>query len=383
MQAIILAGGFGTRLRKVVSDRPKPMAIVNGRPFLEYILDNLIKAGFTSVVFAVGYMHEFIEDYFQNNYKGMDIKYSVEVEALGTGGCIMQALKYTTDEYVYVMNGDTYFDIDFKKLKTSKDIMIACKYMENFDRYGEVVINSNNRILAFNEKQPKDKGFINGGIYVLNRNVFDRFNLDKKFSLETDFFNPHMTDLYIEAYKSCDYFMDIGIPEDYLKFIKDMQPKALFLDRDGVINYDYGHVYKIEDFKFMPDIFEICRKYEEAGYKIIVISNQAGIAKGMYTKVDLDKLDLYMKNEFKKQGINILDSFYCPHKSEDNCDCRKPKPGLLFQARDKYYINLLESTLIGDKISDLEAGYNAGIKDLYFKKGKYEETPVEFEYKVI
>lgn len=159
--------------------------------------------------------------------------------------------------------------------------------------------------------------------------------------------------------------------------------KALFLDRDGVINVDYGHVYKIEEFDLYDEIFNICRKYQSLGYLIIVISNQAGIAKGYYTNEDLIKIDKYMKDVFEKNGIRITDSFYCPHKDEDNCNCRKPKPGLILMAKEKYDIDLEESILIGDKMSDLRAGYVSGIKNLFFKKGRYEEEKVSFKYKVL
>lgn len=159
--------------------------------------------------------------------------------------------------------------------------------------------------------------------------------------------------------------------------------KALFLDRDGVINIDYGHVYKIDEFKVYDGIYDICKKYQELGYLIIVISNQAGIGKGLYEKQDLTILDSYMKNLFSEEGITITDSFYCPHKPSDDCSCRKPKPGLIYMAKEKYNINLEKSVLIGDKMSDLEAGYNAGIKELYFHKSRYEEYEVPFKYQYI
>ena len=384
MQAIILAGGFGTRLRSVVNDRPKPMADVNGNPFLSYLLDKLVLEGFNKVVFAVGYMHEYIENYYKDKYKTLDIKYSLEDEPLGTGGCIKKALNYIDEDYAYVLNGDTYFDIDLRDIKKDSDVTIACRYFDNFSRYGKVVIDENSRILKFREKEPNQSGYINGGIYLFKKNIFDSFELADKFSLESDFFTKYIDKLDIKAFKSSDYFMDIGIPEDYFKFCQDIKKsKALFLDRDGVINEDYGHVYQIEKFDFLPEIFDICKKYQSDGYKIIVISNQAGIAKGLYSQKDLDILDKYMKDEFKNRGIDILDSFYCPHKDEDNCSCRKPKPGLIFMARDKYDIDLSRSVLIGDKMSDLEAGFNAGIRKLYFKKGRYQEKEEKFSYEII
>lgn len=222
MEAIILAGGFGTRLQSVVSDVPKPMAPVNGIPFLEYILKLLKKHGFNRIIMAVGYKSEVIINYFGNKYLDMEILYSNEDYPLGTGGCIKKALELVSDEYVYIINGDTYFDVNLSNMKTKKDIMIACKYMSNFDRYGKVII-ENNRIVKFQEKMPNQTGYINGGIYLFKKNIFDGFNLNEKFSLEVDFFEKYINELYIEPFLSDDYFIDIGIPDDYKKFQEDLR----------------------------------------------------------------------------------------------------------------------------------------------------------------
>ncbi len=159
--------------------------------------------------------------------------------------------------------------------------------------------------------------------------------------------------------------------------------KALFLDRDGVINEDYGHVYKIEDFHLIPGILDLCKKYQDQGYLIIVISNQAGVAKGLYTAHDLDVIDKYMKEQFLAHDITITDSYYCLHHPDENCSCRKPKPGLILKAKNEHDIDLTSSILIGDKMSDLEAGFNAGINNLYFKKSRYPEEKVPFSYSKI
>lgn len=159
--------------------------------------------------------------------------------------------------------------------------------------------------------------------------------------------------------------------------------RALFLDRDGVINVDYGHVYKKSEFDFVPGIFDFVKKYYQMGYIIIVVSNQAGVAKGLYTKDDLAIIDDYMKKQFLANGIEIKDSFYCIHHPDENCDCRKPKPGLFNLAKEKYDIKMDESIMIGDKMSDLEAAHLAGVKSLVFFKGKYPAMNAPFKYKVI
>lgn len=223
MQAIILAGGFGTRLQGVVKDVPKPMApIGDNKPFLLYLLRQLKKYNFTKVVMAVGYLHEVIEDFFGNEYDGIEIIYSLENEPLGTGGCIKKALEYIDDEYVYIINGDTYFDVDLNDMKTNKDAMIACKYLEDFSRYGKVAI-EDGRIIRFEEKKEHQTGYINGGIYLFKKSIFDGYNMPTKFSLEKDFYEVYLDNIYIEAYLSNDYFMDIGIPSDYYQFIEDFK----------------------------------------------------------------------------------------------------------------------------------------------------------------
>jgi D-glycero-D-manno-heptose 1,7-bisphosphate phosphatase len=143
--------------------------------------------------------------------------------------------------------------------------------------------------------------------------------------------------------------------------------KALFLDRDGVINIDKGYVHKIEDFEFIEGIFDLCKSYQDKGYLIIVITNQAGIARGYYTEEDFLKLSEWMKKEFAKRNVIITDIFYCPHHPDftGECECRKPKPGMILKAAKKYNIDLSESILIGDKITDIEAGKRAGIRFNY------------------
>ncbi len=383
MQAIILSGGFGTRLRSVVSDLPKPMANVLGKPFLEYILDELNDYHFDKVVLAVGYKKEAIMDYFGNSYKNIKLVYSIEDEPLGTGGCIKKALSYIDDPYVFILNGDTMFKIDFIKMAKLNCLSIACKHLYNFDRYGEVKI-SNQKIIGFLEKTYVQQGYINGGIYYMPKNIFDAYQLPTKFSLEKDFFEKYMKELNIQAFLSDDYFIDIGIPEDYLKAQEDFKKKkALFLDRDGIINIDYGHVHTIEQFKFTDFIFDLCKKYQEKGYLIIIITNQAGIGKGLYPESDTIKLNQYVIDEFKKRDINISKIYYCPHKPEDHCSCRKPEPGLFIKAIKEFNIDSSESIAIGDKLSDLEAAYKAGVKQLYFRKTNYDEYPVEFHYNYI
>ncbi|MDX2331759.1 D-glycero-D-manno-heptose 1-phosphate guanosyltransferase [Campylobacter hepaticus] len=218
MQAIILCGGLGTRLKSVISGIPKPMAPVNDKPFLEFIFKYLKKQDIKEIILAVSYKYEIIQEYFKDEFLGIKIKYSIEKEPLGTGGAIKQALNFIKDK-TYVLNGDTFFDIDLSKLKLNQSrICFALKYMQDFDRYGAVELDDRQFIKSFKEKEFLKQGLINGGIYLISKTIFEDFILEDKFSFET-FLQNNYKNLNARAEIFKDYFIDIGIPEDYKKFI--------------------------------------------------------------------------------------------------------------------------------------------------------------------
>jgi len=222
-EAIVLAGGFGTRLKSVVSDVPKPMAPINNKPFLEYILNYLQKNEINRVILSVGYKWEIIKNYFGDRFKNIELVYSIEDKPLGTGGAIKKALDLVKNKEIFVLNGDTFFDIKLQsmELEDSK-ILIALKKMINVDRYGAVKIDDNNYITSFVEKQFFKECFINGGIYLLKENIFDGFDLDEKFSFE-DFLSKNFKKLKAKGSVFNDYFIDIGIPEDYKRAQEDLK----------------------------------------------------------------------------------------------------------------------------------------------------------------
>ncbi|EAJ4679059.1 D-glycero-D-manno-heptose 1-phosphate guanosyltransferase [Campylobacter coli] len=219
MQAIILCGGLGTRLKSVIKDIPKPMAPINDKPFLEFIFEYLKKQGIKEVILAVSYKYEVIKEYFKDEFLGIKIKYSIEKEPLGTGGAIKEALKFIKNE-AYVLNGDTFFGIDLSKLKLNgSKICLALKQMNDFDRYGTVNVDEQGIVTSFEEKVFKKQGLINGGVYLLKKDIFNNFSLERKFSFE-EFLQENYKTLKIQTQIFDDYFIDIGIPEDYIKFIK-------------------------------------------------------------------------------------------------------------------------------------------------------------------
>ncbi len=234
MQAILLCGGMGTRLRSVVSDRPKPMADICGKPFLQYLLEMLRDKGITEVIFALGYMGEMIEEYFQDGSAlGIKIRYSYEEVPLGTGGAIRNALPQILEEEVLVLNADTYFPMDYEGLlrfhqENAGDFSLATRAVPDISRYGAVRRDPAGRILAWNEKlgdgaQKPLAGEINGGIYVMKKSLIAEIPEGKQ-SLEQDCIPKWLSEgKRIFGLPFHGYFMDIGIPEDYRQFISDVE----------------------------------------------------------------------------------------------------------------------------------------------------------------
>lgn len=219
-EAIILAGGLGTRLRSVVSDLPKCMAPVAGKPFLHYVIDHLQKQGVNKFIFSIGYKSESIIEYLKDQYSTLNIQYAIENTPLGTGGAIKLACKKTTEKNVLVLNGDTLFKIDVNVLSTlhaqwKADCTLCLKPMKNFDRYGLVELDDENIVLSFKEKQFYEAGFINGGVYALHASSFLRESLPEIFSFEKDYLEKFYIKRKIAGIVQDEYFIDIGIPEDY------------------------------------------------------------------------------------------------------------------------------------------------------------------------
>jgi D-glycero-alpha-D-manno-heptose 1-phosphate guanylyltransferase len=221
MEAIVLAGGLGTRLRGVVDDVPKPMAPVHGRPFLGFVLDQLVDAGFETVILAVGYRHEAIRTYFGENYRGLALLYSVESEPLGTGGAMRLACVQATTCDVFVLNGDTYLELDFRAMQDAHArakalLSLALCQVPDVARYGALEV-SEGIVRGFREKGRSGPGWINGGIYVLGSELRDRFPSHGAFSFEQEVLAPQVESIRPLAFATSGLFIDIGIPEDYAR----------------------------------------------------------------------------------------------------------------------------------------------------------------------
>lgn len=381
MEAIVLAGGFGTRLKDCLEDIPKPLAPIGGSPFICRILDYLYANGVHRVIISTGYLAEKIENTIGNRYKGMTVAYSREDSPLGTGGGIKKALGKCTEDDIVVVNGDSFFDVDIFRMKKFHDesgypLTLAAKHIENAYRSGLLNF-KNGKLCGFLENGVAPSGYINGGVYFIKRTLLDCVTEDK-FSFENKILASG--DYEIGVYESNGYFIDIGIPESYKlaekekdNLISKRTRYAVFVDRDGTINKDTVHLFRKEEFEFLPDADKAISDLKKKGYLVIVITNQAGIAKGLYKAEDVDILHDYIDSVLQKNHSVITDGYYyCPHHPEAvvdelrlECECRKPKPALILNAVEDFRkigitIDLNGSFTIGNRISDVLAGINAG-----------------------
>ena len=374
-EAIVLAGGFGTRLAHVVPDVCKPMAPVAGRPFLRYIMDQLDGARFDRAMVADGYRREQIEDFFGAAYRGLQVEYSPEDEPLFTGGAVKQALAKCHNDWVFVLNGDTWLDVDFAAMEAvaagapaSVQAVIAVKRMRDFERYGTVDVDACGLITAFHEKQPCADGLINAGIYLIRRAALSA--MPKRFSLENDFFEKVVAAGALVACECGGGFIDIGVPEDYELAQTMLAPlakcwKLAMFDRDGTINVDTGHLHEIEKLELIPGtVREMARYAADPEYKVVVVTNQAGIAKGLYTEADMRTLHRYMEDELEKLGARVDAWYFCQHHPDftGECRCRKPAPGMLLSAMRDFDADAADCVMYGDKPSDEAAAKAAGVR---------------------
>ncbi len=228
--AIILAGGRGTRLKTIISDLPKPMAPIMNVPFLTYQLNYLKHFGIKKVILSVGYLSEKIIAHYNQSFENISIEYSIEKNPLGTGGGIRMAMSNLNEDLVLILNGDSFFDLNLEQfynlhLEQKAEFSLALRYVNNSERYGNIEFNSTHQITSFIEKnQLNQSGYINAGVYILSKKLYlQNTKPDINFSIEKDFFEKQLNQLIIKGFEFKDYFIDIGIPEDYLKAQDDFK----------------------------------------------------------------------------------------------------------------------------------------------------------------
>jgi D-glycero-alpha-D-manno-heptose 1-phosphate guanylyltransferase len=388
-EAIILAGGLGTRLRAAVPDLPKCMAPVAGRPFLFYVINYLRSQGIEKFIFSLGHMHEVIEKYLEEQFPTLNYLNSIESEPLGTGGAILLALESSTEENILITNGDTLFKIDLSSIENlhiskDADATLALKPMSNFDRYGAVELTSEGRIQNFYEKQFRDTGNINGGIYLLRKNRFLDEKWPTKFSFEKEFLESGRFQIFGDVQD--EYFIDIGVPGDYSKAQEDLILPAfnltnidkswtIFIDRDGVINNEIkgDYVRNWDQFVFYDGAREAFQTFQQKFGQIIIVSNQRGVGKGLMSEADLANIHVNMQKEIETFGGRIDKIYYCTSTDLFHPD-RKPNPGIAFRARREMPgIDLARSIMVGNKPSDMLFGRNAGMFTVFIKSTNPEQ----------
>ena len=382
MEAIVLAGGLGTRLRSVLGEVPKCLAPVAGKPFLEYLLGALSRAGVSCVVFSVGHLREQVMAYVDSRSWPFQVAYAVETTPLGTGGGIRLALSKCLEDKVLVVNGDTLFDVDIPALPFEAPVTLALKPLRNFSRYGTVELGADGKVSAFREKAPCREGLINGGVYALRRSLLPLAHLPEKFSFETDVLQPLSCSGQVAGVVQDGYFIDIGIPEDYARAQQELPEwealakasekvlasgaRYLFLDRDGVINrlrpHDYVKTW--EEFVFLPGALTALRKWAGAFARIVLVTNQRGVGKGLMTEADLEEIHRRMAAEIFRAG-GRLDAIYVCTALSDQDPRRKPQPGLFRDAcRDFPEITPGESVMLGDTPSDMAFAAACGMQGI-------------------
>lgn len=370
-QAVILAGGLGTRLKPFTDNNPKPMIPINGKPFLEYLINLLKENGIEDIVLLLGYLPDKIIDYFGDGKTyGVKIKYSVCDVSFDTGKRIAKAQDLIDDNFL-LMYCDNYFPFKLSKLMkfhNSHDASVTVTIYNNKDRFtkSNMKVDESGYVTLYDKKIPDEElSGVDVGFFIVNKSVFKMFP-DENFSFQKVVLSELIRQRKLAGFLVDHRYCSIGdtkripLTEAYLK-----NRKIIFLDRDGVINKKApkaDYIKKWEEFKFLPGAVEAMKLLAKNNYEMYIISNQAGIARGMMTIGDLEDIHKNMLSELEKKGIKIQDIFYCPHGWDEGCDCRKPKPGMFYQASNKYNIDLSKTVFIGDDERDMEAGNKAGVK---------------------
>lgn len=379
-QAIILVGGKGTRLGHLTTDTPKPMMQIGEQPFIDLLIKEVARHGYEDIILLCGHLAEKIYVAFDGmTVLKARVRCVVEPQPKGTGGALQQVAGFLEDEFL-LLNGDSLFDFNLLDLQTlainnSWLGKVALRSIPDTGRYGTVTLDGE-RVTTFAEKSGNGPGLINGGVYMLRREVLD-FIKQTPCSLEQEIL-PRLVErgqLYGRAYDG--YFIDIGIPEDLRRAQMELPNRrrpTIFFDRDGVLNHDHGYTHRIEDFQWMPEAIEAIKLFNDRGWLVIVVTNQAGIARGFYDDAAVERLHAWMQAQLRSYGAHVDAFYYCPHHPEGTvtslavaCECRKPEPGMLLRALNEWPIDLDHTYLIGDKSSDVEAAERAGVKGILFE----------------
>ena len=387
IEVVILAGGLGTRLRSVVSEVPKCMAPVAGRPFLWYLLEQLRHYPVSRVILSVGYLRDAVIDWVDEHRAGYpwEFRFAVEEQPLGTGGGVRLAAAQAEGPEVVVLNGDTFFDADLCELlrvrrEAGAPIALSLKQMYDFDRYGTVEIDENGKVLSFREKAPCAEGLINGGVSAVDLSSGVLEGHGDRFSFEKDVLEPQCAAGGLCGVRQDGFFIDIGIPADYERACSEpwlLQHRASFadsvrllqgfdtllLDRDGVLNRmlpgDYVKTY--DEFEWLPGAREALAEAAEKFPRIYIVTNQRGVGRGVMTYEALQQVHASMLADIEAAGGRIDGIYVCTAVSEED-PRRKPNPGMWEDiVREHPEVTPGRTVLIGDALSDMQFAANCGI----------------------
>ena len=406
MKTILMAGGRGTRIAELFPNIPKPLIPVAGMPILEREIRSLCAQGFKDIILTVGYLADKIIAYFGDGSQfGAKIDYLVEESPLGNAGALFRLREKIGDEPFLLLNADAAFDVDFKRMVAfhqNHGGLVTLFTHPNSHPYdsGLIIADENGHVekwLAKEDERPQwYDNRVNAGLHVIDSKVLDvslkslEINNESGFpqgkvDLDRQILKPLCGSNMMFCYDSPEYVKDMGTPERFHQVEADYKngvvqaknltnkQKAIFLDRDGTINKYVGFLRNIDDFELIEGVAEAIKRINQSGYLAIVVTNQPVIARGEVSWEELNEIHKKMATLLGKEGAYVDGIYICPHHPDKgfegerpeykiDCDCRKPKPGLLLQAAKDFNIDLSESYMIGDSHRDVEAGENAGVK---------------------
>lgn len=409
-----MAGGKGTRIASIASDIPKPMIRIGGKPILEHQIENLKVCGLTDITLVIGHMGDIIQDYFKDGSDfGVSISYYKEEKPLGTAGALFKMTELKDD--FLLLCGDLMIDVDFNRfIRFHQEHHALASLMAHPNGHpydssilvtetlppqekGCLPIESHRVVGWLNKEEERTyyKNRVNAGIEIISPDLLKETMMHftprhpeqpDKIDLDRDVLKPNIPSGRIFAYDTPEYIKDMGTPDRYYEVEHDLKSgkiaarnlrnkqKAIFLDRDGTINVYKGFLTKTEDFELIEDAAEAIRTINRSGFLSIVVSNQPVIARGDCTFGELQAIHNKMETLLGKKGAFVDAIYYCPHHPDKgfdgerpeyktDCDCRKPKAGLLLQAAHDFNIDLSLSYMVGDSDRDIMAGKNAGVKE--------------------
>ncbi len=393
-QCVILAGGMASRLGALAETTPKPILPIGDRPFLAWLMREMIRFGIDDFVLLAGHLaerlREAIDPIRRTLPRAVTITVSEEPERAGTGGALLHASDVLAPRFL-LCNGDSLFDCNLARLLGAAPGGLArmvLRAIPDTSRYGVATL-AGERVTAFAERPQHGgsgqggagqggAGLINAGLYLMSRDILPA--LAPRCSLERDVLSALAARGELRGMVAHGYFRDIGIPADLARAAaeipRQLHRPALFLDRDGVINVDHGYVGTRERFAWMPGAKAAIRAATDAGWHVFVVTNQAGVARGFYDEAAVADLHAWMVAELRREGGNIDDIRFCPTHPEApiaayrrESDWRKPGPGMILDLIRAWEIDPARALLVGDKESDMAAAASAGMRGLLFPGG--------------